>query len=160
MNNKTIYLICGLSGSGKLAYTTKLHLDMPNSLVLDPCAIRSTITCDRSEDSLKANFPVAEAIIQEICQMTMKTMLDSEYCVLYVAENLTKKDRARVIKNVPKEYKIFGVWMNTPVVECQKAKFNDPGNYLANRWFSIIDGQNARREELELSEGFEKIYTI
>ena len=92
MSKPTLYIMCGLSGSGKSTIATQITNENPNTVIVSSDAIREELTGNENDQSKNEDvFKIFHKRIREYLIKGINVIAD--------ATNLTMKSRRAILMN-------------------------------------------------------------
>ena len=92
MNKPTIWIMCGLSGSGKSTIAAQIANENPNTIIVSSDAIREELTGNENDQSKNED-------VFKIFHKRIREYLIKEINVIADATNLTMKSRRAILMN-------------------------------------------------------------
>lgn len=92
MNKPTLWIMCGLSGSGKSTIATQIANENPNTIIVSSDAIREELTGNENDQSKNED-------VFKIFHKRIREYLIKEINVIADATNLTMKSRRAILMN-------------------------------------------------------------
>lgn len=92
MNKPTLYIMCGLSGSGKSTTATQIANENSNTVIVSSDAIREELTGNENDQSKNED-------VFKIFHKRIREYLIKEINVIADATNLTMKSRRAILMN-------------------------------------------------------------
>lgn len=93
MNNSKLWIMCGLSGSGKSTIAAKLAAENPNTIIISIDAIREELTGDYSNQEYDDE-------VFRLFHDRIRKNLENKYNVIADATNITIKSRRAILDKV------------------------------------------------------------
>lgn len=114
----TVYVMCGVSGSGKSTYAQKILKDMPHTKLISTDAIRKELWGDENDQR-------RPDVVFKVAYERIERELRRNYDVVFDATNLKVKDRIKLIefvKGLEIEAEFYCIVMSTSLEECIEAQ--------------------------------------
>jgi tRNA uridine 5-carbamoylmethylation protein Kti12 len=149
----TVYLTCGLPGSGKSTWSIKKAESDASVVILSKDAFRNMIKGTYVFDTLY------EPMINALTESCIYHILDSRFNLIIDETNLTPMMRTkwlRVINDTEIEVRKICVWLTETQVNLEN-RMKDARGYDAEKWTEVIDRMRARFTPPTLDEGFDEI---
>ena len=93
MNKPTLYIMCGLSGSGKSTIATQIANENPNTIIVSSDAIREELTGNYEDQEHNEE-------VFKIFHNRIRKNLENKKNVIADATNLTMKSRRAIMMKV------------------------------------------------------------
>lgn len=112
---KTIYILCGVAGSGKSTWA-KEQIKKNNGVIISRDEIRFNILKENNLDIESHYFDFEKEVLQNwLKEIKDKASSNSEINIYADATNLNKKSRNRILNQLPKDINVVYVIFDTPL---------------------------------------------
>lgn len=148
-----LYIMVGIPASGKSTFAKKYDI-FNNIVIISRDKIRFSLL--KEEDSY---FSKEEEVYDIFCK-EINDNLALGFDVFADATHLTKKSRAKLIKNINKNFllDISAIYMDIPLKECIKRNKNRQGReYVPEK---EVEKMYNNLQKPDLEEGFKTIYIV
>ena len=156
-NVGTVYLLCGLPGSGKTTWAKMKRDASPDStIVINRDALRSMVTGGKYVFN-----GVIEPVIRGMTENILGGILyDSmEFDIVVDETNITKKKRAEWMDVVPAHVDVVCVWF-TEAERNLDHRMTEPRGYPREKWAGVIASMKEAFETPAKEEGFIEIEKV
>lgn len=141
----TLYIMCGIPGSGKSTIAKSIS-EEKGSMIICPDSIRKELTGREEEQSKN---PEVFALAYE---RTEKALLQGE-SVVFDATNISKRDRKNFLDRLGFDHEVIAIVVSADLSTCLRRNAERQRNVPED----VIRRMHERFEMPDLSEGFDKI---
>lgn len=147
MNKPTLYIMCGLSGSGKSTIATQIANENPNTVIVSSDAIREELTGNYEDQEHNEE-------VFKIFHDRIRKNLENKKNVIADATNLTMKSRRAIMMKVNGlNVRKVCVIIPKPFKQCKKIIYIENILYLILCWISRLENirfRSTRKDSMRL----------
>ncbi len=154
----TVYIMCGLIGSGKSTYARKqVEESIEPIIVINKDSIREMMSGGKYVFN-----PETEPIVKEIAERALKIALEYSYDIIIDATNIKaqyRKNWINLVKSISPERRIELVYCNEKKNNLTN-RMKSPKGQSIETWIGVYQEMLENFEEPEIEEGYEILTTI
>lgn len=156
-NSPTVYMMIGVSGSGKSTWINKQNFDWNNTVLVSTDAI-----IDRTAKKLGKTYSdvfstTIKSAAQEMNQQ-LEQAIKNNMNIVWDQTNLTAKARQSKLAKIPKNYRKVAVFFEVPdEQELERRLQSRPGKNIPA---SVVASMRQQLEMPTAREGFDKIIVV